>query len=201
MRKIIILVLAVLLVSVNAYALEITTLAPWQNHVSNDDNLGRDHIDIVCRYFIDDAVNGGVCSDANHQDWLVGQVASEGAVVIWATNDNAIMGLDVTMTWVTDSTMVAGVVSESGGIASGSYGRVRIYGYFDDVILADATDNVTEAGLVGTAGGFTGVEATIHLLGNAGASAGSGASRIGVALDSGAAGDGDLDQVMINVVN
>ena len=183
MKKILFITLALLMVSSSAFAIT-TPVAADQKNATDDSNLGREHIDIIVRSFPDDSSStklGGTNS----------QIASEGAVVIWATQSRAIIGRDVTFIAKADSPLVAGIIVESGGIASGSFGRMRIYGYFDDVIAADSTDAVAVGSQLGTSA----------IVGQVGASAGSGVATTGVCFDAGSGSDGAEVQAMINVCN
>lgn len=183
MKKILFFTLALLIVSTNAFAI-ITPVAADQKAATDDDNRGREHIDIIVRNFQDDRI-GTSLSGTNYQ------IASEGAVVIWATQSAAIIGRDVTFIDKIDSPLVAGIIVESGGIASGAFGRMRIYGYFDDVIAADSTDAVAVGTQLGTSA----------IVGQVGASAGSGVATVGVCFDAGSGSDGAEIQAMINVCN
>ncbi len=193
MRKILFLMLAALVLVANCYAVQTPTMANVKAATA-DSNSGRDHIDVIMRYFPDDSGNADDFNDSANSISATppGTLpASEGAVVIFATQPRAIIGRDVTVTTHADSPMVAGIVVESGGIASGDYGRVRIYGYFDDVLAADSTDAVAQSSLLGTS----------NVIGQVGASGGSDASTVGVSLDAGSGSDGALIQAIINVTN
>jgi len=155
-------------------------------------NTGRDSVDIICRYFPDDSQScDGFPTVNNTVNDAQFPVASEGAVVIFATQPRAIIGVDITVTGKPDSYMVAGIVSESGGIASGEYGKVRIYGYFDDVITADSTDAVAQGTQLGTS----------ILVGQVGATAGTGVPKVGIALEAGSGSDGAEVQSLIRVTH
>ena len=181
MKKILCVFFALAILSNVAYAV-VTPIANDQKNAVDDSNLGREHIDIFVRNFQDDRIStqlGGTNS----------QIASEGAVVVWATQPAAIIGRDVTFINQVDSPLVAGIIVESGGIASGEYGRMRIYGYFDDVLAADATDAVSQGGRLGTS----------KVLGQVGTGNVASSSGVGVCFDAGSGSDGAEVQAMINV--
>ena len=185
------LVLAVLLLSVSAYAMEISILANVKAAV-NDTTKNRDHVDIVVRYLPDDRTTAtGISSQVSE----AGTTASQGAVVIWSTSGSAILGRDVTMTFAGDCESVAGVISEAGGIASGAFGRIRIYGYLAETLVADSSDAVNNAADV-TLGTQSAGNGTAALLGQCGGGAG-----VGIALEAGAGTDGDTIQSLINISN
>ena len=178
MRKILVLALAVLLVSVGVNAMEITTIADVKAAVNataipNASNVGRDHIDIVVRAITDQDENARISGSI-----------SSGQVVVWSTRSEAILGRDVTLAARVSSTLVAGVAVDD--IASGAYGRIRIWGYFDDVASADSTVALSVGAAVGTSA----------IIGEAGAGAG-----LGVSLTAGGGTDSELLPIFINVDN
>ena len=189
MKKLCIL-LALVFLAANAYAV-ITPEAGGQKLAANNNNAFREHIDIIVRHLPEGG--GGLYESAYGSTFTTlasrsSVVASEGAIVIWATESRAIIGRDITMTMVASSTLVAGIVSEPGGIASNSFGRMRIYGYFDDVIAADATEPTYQGNSMRTS----------NLLGQVGGG-GNSVPNAGVALGSGAGSNLDEIEAMVNV--
>ena len=187
MKKIIIIALAVLLVSASAHAMMITRMGGGRA-VANDKNAYRDHIDIDVRF----VPEGGQLS-ASTNETTIGHcaTATEGSVVVWSTHSTSVFGRDVTWTDIADKSTVAGIVSEPGGIASGDFGKIRIYGYFDDIIAADSTDAVA----VGTQ------LATTTVTGQVGAGAGTGTATVGISLGAGSAADAAEIEGIVNVCN
>jgi hypothetical protein len=186
------LLIALVFLTTNVYAV-ISPDMGAQKFAANDNNYGREHIDIIVRHFADDssgtytnAYGGHLTTIASHS--LV--LASEGAVVIWATQSTAIIGRDVTMTQIASANLVAGIISEPGGIASGSYGRMRIYGYFDDVLAYDASEPVSQGDSLRTSVGFGQVGGGKNFTPSA-----------GIAFDNGAGTDLAEIQAMVNVRN
>lgn len=182
------LALAVLLISVNAYAVRTPQHADVKN-AEDDSNTGRDFIDTMVQFtpndnweLIEDYIQAASTNTATFY-------ASEGAVVIWATQPNAVLGRDVSYTVLGDDPLVAGIVSESGGITSGSYGRMRIYGYFDDVLIADSVDGVSAYNRIATAQESTKGDDTIGLCGLAPETS---TSSVGMVFGDGSSNDGDL---------
>lgn len=139
MKRIYLLIALVFLVT-NAYAV-MTPEAPNVKLAENNSNDNRDHIDIIVRHLPDEREQQySICfGDDVMASTPSLVVASEGAIVIWSSADSAIIGRDITMTQVSSSSLIAGIVSEPNGIASGSHGKIRIYGYFDDALIADST--------------------------------------------------------------
>jgi len=194
MKKLFLVILATLLVASSAYAMNIPQMANVKAANNTTDN-GRDHIDIEVRVFWNDPLAIGQVGALGGRagSGYIGQVATKGSVVIWATQDGAVIGRDVTYGKLADSNLIAGFVSENGGIASGAYGTIRVYGYMTDVLIADSTDAVTANAGIGTA---SILQQTPALLGQAG-----GGSGGGVALEAGSGADGDAIQVLINIDN
>ena len=195
-KKLFLVALALLLVAGSAYAMEIPTMSNVKA-ASETSNVNRDFVDTIVRYFPDDRTSaaGAAGNGVEAINAVNTPTASQGMVVVWATQPRAILGRDVTVTAATDSPMVAGVVSEANGIASGSFGRIRIYGYMYNVLGADSTDGYGEGGTLGTAGSGTGT-ATSARIGRVGAGAG-----VGVALEAGNGADTDEVQTLINIDN
>ncbi len=189
MKKLCIL-LALAFLTVNAYAV-ISPDASGQKFAEDDNNFGREHIDIIVRHLPEgggglyESAYGTTFTDAASASLVV---ASEGAIVIWATESRAIIGRDITMTMVASSSLVAGIISEPGGIASNSFGRMRIYGYFDDVIAADETEPTYQGNSMRTSA----------LLGQVGGGKAD-VKSAGVSLEDGSGSDLAEIQGMVNV--
>lgn len=181
--------LALVFLTVNAYAV-ITPDVGNQKQAEDDNNSSREHVDIIVRHFPDD--RDGVYTKGFVSAIVIASassvLASEGAIVVWSTEPSAIIGRDITMTQIASSSLVAGIISEPGGIASGAFGRMRIYGYFDDVLAADATDPIAQGESIRTS----------LLLGQVGGGANDIPSA-GVSFDAGSGSDLAEIQAMIRI--